>query len=88
MIPRQRRTKTVPTEPARKSARLTDTTTAITVLQHAHERVAAKNLEPGTVSDFVILPSLSDTHLVSVTHDCGMAFETESHTVSETISLI
>ncbi|KAK1612923.1 hypothetical protein QYE76_036596 [Lolium multiflorum] len=46
MIPRQRRTKTVPTEPARKSARLTDTTTAITVLQHAHERVAAKNLEP------------------------------------------
>ncbi|KAK1662940.1 hypothetical protein QYE76_051099 [Lolium multiflorum] len=85
VIPRRRRTKTVPAEPARKSARLTDSTP---VMQRAQERAAAKNLEPGTISDFAVLPSLSDSHLVSVTHDCGMAFETESRPVAESISLI
>jgi hypothetical protein len=58
------------------------------VLQRAQERAAAKNLEPGTVSNFAVHPVLSDSHMVSVTHDCGMAFERESHTVTETISLI
>jgi hypothetical protein len=57
-------------------------------MQRAQERAAAKNLEPGTVSDFAVLPSLSDSHLVSVTHYCGMAFETESRSVAESISLI
>ncbi|KAK1686642.1 hypothetical protein QYE76_047490 [Lolium multiflorum] len=85
VIPRRRRTKTVPAELARKSARLTDSTP---VMQRAQERAAAKNLEPGTISDFAVLPSLSDSHLVSVTHDCGMAFETESRPVAESISLI
>jgi hypothetical protein len=85
VIPRRRRTKTVPAEPARKSARLTDSTP---VMQRAQERAAAKNLELGTISDFAVLPSLSDSHLVSVTHDCGMAFETESRPVAESISLI
>jgi hypothetical protein len=88
VIPRRRRTRTISAEPARKSARFTGKAAATPVLQRAQERMAVKNLEPGTSSDFAFLPALSDSHLVSVTHDCGMAFGTESHTVSETIYLI
>ncbi|KAM0822434.1 hypothetical protein ACQ4PT_071491 [Festuca glaucescens] len=87
-VPRRRRTKTVPAEPARKSARLTGTASATPVLQRAQERTAAKNLDIGTIKDFSVLPNLPDLHLVTVTHDCGMAFEREQHTVSETLSLI
>jgi hypothetical protein len=87
-IPRQWRTKTVLANPARKSACLTGTATTTPVLQRTQERATAKNLELDTVSKFAVLPALSDPHLVSVPQDCGMAFETQSHTVTETISLI
>jgi hypothetical protein len=87
-VPRRRQTKTVPVEPARKSTRLTGTASATPVLQRAQERTAVKNLDSGTSNDFAVLPGLPDSHLVTVSHDCGMAFVLEQHTVSETLSLI
>ncbi|KAK1607529.1 hypothetical protein QYE76_031202 [Lolium multiflorum] len=45
-VPRRRRTRTVPAEPARKSARLTGPGAATPVLQRAQERTASRNLDP------------------------------------------
>jgi hypothetical protein len=59
-VPRRRRTRTVPAEPARKSTRLTGPGTATPVLQRAQERTATKNLDPsGKLDDFAIIPKVT-----------------------------
>jgi hypothetical protein len=64
VVPRRRRTKTVPTGPARKSARLQGPAAAVSVMQRAQNRTASKNLDhAGTSTPLAHLP---DAHLSSV----------------------
>jgi hypothetical protein len=87
-IPMRRRTKTVPAEPAHKSAQLT-WPGASTPVQRAQERTATKNLDPtGKLDDFAILPKVSEPHLLEVTHGLGLAFTCKSHSSQEALSLI
>ncbi|KAM0830857.1 hypothetical protein ACQ4PT_065941 [Festuca glaucescens] len=95
-VPRRRRTKTIPVGPARKSARLQGPEAALPVMQRAQGRAASKNLEGNpnptsslpSMSQFSVLPALSDSHLETVAHDFGLAFFLESGATSETLSLI
>jgi hypothetical protein len=75
--------------------RLLGPTSSTPVLQRAQERAASKNLEGNIptvtplppISSFIVLPSLSDSHL-EVAHDSGLAFTLEKETISDTLSLI
>jgi hypothetical protein len=95
-VSRRRCTKTVSAGPARKSARFLGPTAALPVMQRAQERTASKNLEGNpnptsslpSLSQFSVLPILSDLHLETVAHDSGLAFTLESGSTTETLSLI
>jgi hypothetical protein len=96
VVPRCRRTRLVPTAPTRMSKRLLGPASATSVLQRAQERAASKNLEGNLpvvtplppIASFLVLTSLTDSHLEEVTHDSGVAFTLEKGSVSDTLSLI
>ncbi|CAM0880737.1 unnamed protein product [Alopecurus aequalis] len=85
LVPRRRRTMTVPAGPPRKSARLVPAADVAVPLQ-AEMRAAAKDtLSSDTKStrDFAVLQDLPDEHLVAVVHDVGLAFAVERGSESE-----
>ena len=57
------------------------------MLERAQTLTAEKNLE-GNIDDFALLHRLPDSHLISVTHDSGLAFIHESGSAEEIIPLI
>jgi hypothetical protein len=94
-VTRAWRTKTVPTGPVRKSARLQGPASAIPIMQRAQEFTAAKNRDPTgmippppSASEFVVLRNVAEEHLETVAHDAGLAFSVESGTATDVISFI
>jgi hypothetical protein len=90
-VPRGHRSKMVAVGPTRRSARFTGSEASVPVMQRPLERAANKNLDgPGKQidSDFTVLPLVSNSHLLEVAHDSGLAFTVESGLALEAISLI
>jgi hypothetical protein len=78
------------------SKRLLGPTSFSPVLQRAQEWAASKNLEGNlpaptplpSITSFLVLPSLTDSHLEEMAHDSGLAFTLEKGSVLDTLSFI